>query len=82
VAEAKALLTVTLHSEAEDLVVEIGSAKWLGKAAAGVGVAVVWVPGLAIAAVAAAGGWRRYKLMAQTIKFLRETAPTHVRSEP
>jgi hypothetical protein len=86
-----ALLTVILQGEGADLLVEIGSARWVGSAtAAGVG----WFAGLFVippgpnvlvlvpAAAAAASGWgawrvRQHMLSNQTIRFLRETAPTH-----
>jgi hypothetical protein len=86
-----ALLTVILQGEGADLLVEIVSARWVGSAnAAGVGwfVGVVLLPPgpdvLALAAGAAAaasgvGSWRlrQHMLSNQTIRFLRETAPTH-----
>src|SRR5262249_6023974 len=81
-----AALTVILRAEGEDLLVEIGPAKWLGKgAAAGAGLAGA---GLAVAAAPVAvvvwaavgiGAWRQYRLPRQTLTFLREKAPTHVR---
>jgi hypothetical protein len=87
-------LTVVLQHQGKDLLVEIGSAKWLGRASAakataaatGVYVAAMATPlGLMAAGTAAAGMsvWRRqqYRLSNQTISFLRATAPTHVRSE-
>jgi hypothetical protein len=88
-----ALLTVILRSEGEDLLVDIGSAEWLGKAnaakatAAGGGLAaasLLILPIAPVAAGAAAVGigarrWRQHRLSNQTISFLRETAPTHVR---
>jgi len=77
-----------LRDEDEDLLVEIGSAKWSPKATAA-GSTVVAVVGLAAAAgpigwAALAGGmgarwWLQYRLSDQTISFLREMAPTHVR---
>jgi hypothetical protein len=70
--ERKALLTVILHSEGEDLVVEIGAPSHKGMAAAG----VIYFPLLAVAGVAVA---RRDNLINETISFLRETAPTHLR---
>jgi hypothetical protein len=76
VSEKNALLTVLLHSEDEDLVVEFGSANWVGKAvAAGVAGVVLVVPALAITGIAAAGAWQRRKLMTETVSFLRNTAP-------
>jgi hypothetical protein len=88
-----ALLTVILQDKGEDLCVEIGSAKWLGTAntakatAAGVGLAaassfmpLAWpVTAGAAAVVMGSQRWRQYRLSNQTISFLRETAPTHVR---
>ncbi len=87
------LLTVILRADGEDLVVECQAAKFLGKAktakvaAAGVGVAaaVVFVPYVPVMVGAAAvgmGAWRlrQQRLSNQTISFLRETAPIHVRS--
>jgi hypothetical protein len=71
-----AALTVILRHEGEDLLVEIGAAKWLGKgAAAGAGLFLhlVWVP-------VGIGAWRQYQLRRQTIEFLRTEAPKHLRS--
>jgi hypothetical protein len=82
--ETAAVLTVILRSEGEDLVVEIGSVKWLGTAAvaAGKGLLVGFVGGrnALIARMLASEAWRRRQLMNRTISFLRITAPTHVRS--
>jgi tetratricopeptide (TPR) repeat protein len=78
--EANALLTVILHSDGEDLIVETGSAKWYGKAALGASFAVVGYVPLAAAGVVAARTWQQHKLMTETISFLRETAPTHLHS--
>jgi hypothetical protein len=83
-----------LQNEDEDLLVEVGSAKWLGRASAakasaatvGVFVAMAASPAGLIAAGTAAVGmdvWRRqqYRLSNQTISFLRETAPRYVGSD-
>jgi hypothetical protein len=81
-------LTVILHNEGQELVVEIGLAKWSAKAAKGaaaVGAAGGAVGGLLVGAAAGAAvgvgvvQWRRSKLPRQTIRFLRETAPSHIR---
>jgi hypothetical protein len=88
----RALLTVVLQDEGKDLLVEIGSAKWLGKASAakttgatvGFYTATLATPlGWMAAATTAVGMgvWRswQYRLSKQTISFLRETAPAHIR---
>ena len=87
-----ALLTVILRSDGDNLLVDIGSAKWLGKAnvakagvaGAGLAAASLVVAPLAVAAAGAAAvgvgarRWRQYRLSNQTVSFLRETAPTYV----
>ena len=69
-------LTVTLRSDGDDLLIETGAAKWLGKrTGVGVGLAthgVGWV-------TVAVGAWRQYKLPRQTITFLRMAATTQLR---
>jgi hypothetical protein len=71
-----AALTVILRREGEDLLVEIGAAKWLGKrVGTGAGLLFHW----ALVPVGI-GVWRQYKLPRQTIEFLRTEAPRHLRS--
>jgi TIR domain len=80
-----ALLTVILQDEDEDLLVEIVSAKWLGTAAARAGLAPASRIFMPLALYVPTAGhlgmrkWQQHKLSNQTISFLRETAPTHVR---
>src|SRR5215472_10389883 len=70
-----AALTVILRHAGEDLLVEMGAAKWLGKrAGAGAGLLLhfAWV-------TVGIGAWRQYQLPRQTIEFLRTEAPKHLR---
>jgi hypothetical protein len=73
-----AALTVLLHHEGEDLLVEIGAAKWLGKGV-GTGASLVFHWMLIPVGI---GVLRQYKLPRQTIIFLRMEAPKHLRSAP
>lgn len=73
-----AALTVLLRHEGEDLLVEIGAAKWMGKSVGtGAGLVFHWmlIP-------VGIGALRQYKLPRQTINFLRMEAPKHLRSAP
>jgi tetratricopeptide (TPR) repeat protein len=72
-----AALTVFLRIEGEDLLIETGAGKWLGKGiGAGVGLLVAW-PAILPAGF---GAWRQYQLPRQTIEFLRKEAPNHIPS--
>lgn len=65
-----AALTVVLRHESENLLVEIGEAKWVGKrAGAGAGLLfhLAWVS-------VGIGVWRQHQLPRQTIEFLRTEA--------
>jgi hypothetical protein len=91
-------LTVILHDEGEDLLVDIGISPWwpqsreerqnamYGGAGLALGVWAVSSPASisAVPIAAIAGGsaavWRYRRLANQTISFLREAAPMHVRS--
>ena len=73
-----AALTVLLRHEGEDLLVEIGAAKWMGKSVGtGAGLVFHWmlIP-------VGIGALRQYKLPRQTINFLRMEAPKYLRSAP
>lgn len=70
-----AALTVVLRHESEDLLVEIGAAKWLGKGA-GAGAGLVFH--LAWLSVGI-GVWRQVQLRRQTIEFLRTEAARQLR---
>lgn len=73
-----AALTVLLRHEGEDLLVEIGAAKWIGKGV-GTGASLVFHWLLIPVGI---GVLRQYKLPRQTIIFLRTEAPKHLRSAP
>lgn len=73
-----AALTVLLRHEGEDLLVEIGAAKWMGKGV-GTGASLVFHWMLIPVGI---GVLRQYKLPRQTIIFLRTEAPKHLRSAP
>lgn len=90
--DTNALLRVILRAEGEDLLVEIGSAKWVGKTYVfkyGLNMIPFYIPIPASIVGPSAregsigmwtGRWRQYRLADQTISFLRDTAPRHARS--
>jgi hypothetical protein len=71
-------LTVVLRQDGLDLAVEVGAGKWSDKAwVAGAGVLLASSGiGLIPLATSAVGAWRQWRLPAQTIDFLRATAPS------
>ena len=72
-----AALTVLLRHDGEDLLVEIGAAKWIGKGVGAAGASLVFHLMLIPVGI---GVLRQYKLPRQTISFLRTEAPKHLRS--
>jgi len=85
--DMNALLTVILRADGEDLLVEIGSAKWQGRTyavKAGLNLLPIYIPMPTSTAASWGRGtfigmgvwrWRQYMLSNQTISFLREAAP-------
>jgi hypothetical protein len=73
-----AALTVLLRHDGQDLLVEMGSAKWMGKGVGtGAGLVFHW-----LLIPVGIGVLRQYKLPRQTVTFLRTEAPKHLRSAP
>ncbi len=76
----RAPMTVVMQDKGKDLLVQIGSTKWLGRFSEAKAIA---------GAMLFPGGWvamdvwrqQHYRLSDQTISFLRETAPMHVRPD-
>lgn len=72
-------LTVVLRQDGLDLAVETGAAKWSDKAwVAGVGVLLLGSGGLGLIPLAASavGSWRQWRLAAETLDYVRATAPS------
>ena len=70
-------LTVVLRQDGVDLAVEVGAARWSDKAwVAGAGVLLMGSLAVIPLAASAIGAWRQWRLPAQTLDFLRATAPS------
>lgn len=78
-------LTVVLRQDGLDLAVETGAGKWSDKAwVAGAGVLLLTSGGLGLIPLAASavGSWRQWRLPAETLEYLRATAPSFAGGSP
>jgi zinc-ribbon domain len=72
-------LTVKLHQQGENLVVEIGTGKWADKAAAaGAGMLILWP----LAVTAAIGAWRQNQLPERTLSFIESYVASGTQAPP